>query len=79
MICDTVRSKVCEKMSNCKGLALMKTYLDALVRLAITFHPYGRKVTKQNTKINTNRVGTSLILQMYLVYSMRILIETNCL
>lgn len=31
MICDTVRSKVCEKMSSCKGLALMKTYFDALV------------------------------------------------
>lgn len=31
MLCETVRSKVCEKIESCKGLALVRTYLDALV------------------------------------------------
>lgn len=32
MLCETMRAKVCDKIENCKGLALVKTYLDALVK-----------------------------------------------
>lgn len=35
MICDTMRVKVCEKVVNCKGLALVRSYIEALVNMLI--------------------------------------------
>ena len=37
MICDTMRVKVCEKVVNCKGLALMRSYIEALVNICDWF------------------------------------------
>lgn len=35
MICDTMRVKVCEKVVNCKGLALVRSYIEALVNIVL--------------------------------------------
>lgn len=55
MICDTMRVKVCEKVVNCKGLALVRSYIEALVNMLgvlISVHdPPCRDIPEDATKM----------------------------